>query len=230
MRKLLLSISMLFVGTTFSMASTLFEDAFNSESSLSNWDIVTGTWKVEGGELHGKGAGQSIDGWIYAGDTNWGDYAFETTAHLLNGNADIVFRSTGHWINEYRLTLFSEFGPTYSNTFALGKYLNGKGSAISNGNESSPVPITGTVNVKVVSVGDNLQGFINDQKIFEYVDNEPLRNGRIGLGVIWNLENTFDNVVVSDLKPNVVPEPASMLLFGVGGLAMVFIRNKKKFS
>lgn len=88
------------------MAAVLFQDDFSG--NLSSWNIAAGTWNIENGELHGIGAGGGIDGWIYAGDDSWTNYDFEARANLIEGGeVEFVFRSMGHWIDEYRLSLWS---------------------------------------------------------------------------------------------------------------------------
>jgi hypothetical protein len=110
------------------------------------------------------------------------------------------------------------------NTFGLAKYKNGIVYPITSGNIPSPETITDTLLGRVSVVDDKINIFINDNKIFEYQDNDPLLNGKVGLGVIWNLQARFDDVVVSG--SSVVPEPSSMLLLGLGGLLLR--RNRRR--
>ena len=116
----------IFVGE--GQAAILFQDNFEDEG-YDGWTPVgspCGTWWQENGELHGTGSGAGLDAWIYAGDESWTDYTFETTVIFGTGNAELVFRSTGHWQNEYRLTLFWEYAhpdhgePGFPNCFHLG--------------------------------------------------------------------------------------------------------------
>lgn len=208
-------------------ASVFFEDTF-SDGDLDGWEVTAGTWSIENQELHVVGAGGGIDGWIYAGDKDWTDYTFETKAIFESGNAEFVFRSTENFLNEYRLTLFSEDSFYKPNTFTIGKYQDGIYSSLSahpSGGEISPVPITDITFAKISIIDDTMNIFLNGEKIFEYQDSDPLKNGRIGLGVIWAWQANFDNVVVSNAT--VVPEPCSFMLFGFGLAGIAAFRKRK---
>jgi hypothetical protein len=86
-------------------AAELVHDDFNADRS--KWEVVTRTWEVRDGQLRGIGAGGGVDAWIYAGRETWTDYAVETRASAseATGNAEVVLRSTGHWQNEYRISV-----------------------------------------------------------------------------------------------------------------------------
>ncbi len=223
MKYILLTVAAFFLMINVSWASNLFQDNFSSGDSLNNWDVVTGSWYVQNGELFGVGAGGGIDAWIYSGDEAWEDYTFESESNLVDGTVDLVFRSTGHWFNEYRLGLWSENSSIYTNTIQFDKWVNGVDHNILN-HIVSPEPITDLLKAKVDVYGDSIKIFLNDKKVFEYIDSTPLLGGRVGLGVVWNFQGSFDNVSVYDSK--VVPEPASMLLFSVGGFSILAFRQR----
>jgi hypothetical protein len=85
---------------------SLFQDDFSGD--LSQWDVITGIWTIENGELSGIGQGGRIDAWIYAGDFTWTNYAFSAWIDFDTGNGILVARSTGHWENEYRIEFWSQ--------------------------------------------------------------------------------------------------------------------------
>ena len=107
----------------------LFKDDFSGD--LSQWDISEGTWEIDNNKLRGIGHGGGIDAWIYAGNESWTDYEISFTAYFENGNAEIVLRSTGHWHDEYRVSVWpEEYGTTgddYANTYQFSHYKNGVG-------------------------------------------------------------------------------------------------------
>lgn len=190
------------------VGAVLFEDDFN-DGDLADWEVITGSWAVESGELSGTGEGGGVDAWIHAGDESWTDYVFETKVVFGTGNAELVFRSTGHWENEYRVSLWSEDSPSYTNRFQLGRYNDGVSYTCLTAdvpgsvhcNAPSPVPITNPTHVRIEAIGSSIRLILNDQLVFETEDPAPLPNGRIGLGVIWSWHGHFDDVVVSDTSP-----------------------------
>ncbi len=216
-----------FIGNVkFCYASILFADNFSG--NLNNWNVVTGTWNIQNNELCGIGAGGSIDAWIYAGNKSWTDYEFETDIKFIDGNAEMVFRSTEHWKNEYRFTFFSQNSPYRPNNFVAQKYKNGVTTSLNKDNygDLSPVALVDNINAKVSISGNNIKIFVNGGKIFDYDDSDSLTNGQIGLGVIWEWKGKFDNVLVSDNNVNTVPEPATLSLFGLGVIGLLLRRNK----
>ncbi|MFH1692098.1 MAG: family 16 glycoside hydrolase [Candidatus Omnitrophota bacterium] len=237
MKKIFLNSALLIILVTFLIlgktqlcwASISFEDTF-SDDNLDGWEVAAGTWSIENQELHGVGAGGEIDAWIYAGDKDWVDYVFEAKTIFINGNAEFVFRSTEHFLNEYRLTLFSENSLYSPNTYVIGKYQDGVYYSLSahpSGGEVSPVAITDITDTKIRIFDDTISIFLNGEKIFEHQDSDPLENGRIGLGAIWTLQANFDNVVVSNAT--VVPEPCSFMLFGFGFAGIAAFKRRRTF-
>jgi len=191
-----IAIFLLSLLTTKAMATVLFDDDFN-DGNYDGWEVAHGAWSVENGELSGIGAGGGIDGWIYAGDPGWTDYILQTKIIFETGNAELIFRSTGNWQDEYRISFWWENSPAYTNCFGLSKWQNGVGESIV-GNTPSPVPITNPAYVKVEGVGPTIRLFVNDYLIYEYEDPDPLPNGRVGLGVVWSWQCNFDDVLVND--------------------------------
>jgi hypothetical protein len=194
----------------FANAVVLFSDDFN-DGDFNGWTVSTGAWSVVNGQLKGIGAGGSIDAWIYAGDTNWTDYSFQTRVFFGTGNAELVFRSTGHWQNEYRFTIWSQNSPQYANSASLSKYMNGAQSSLTSG--VVPFQISSTSIVARVDIkGNNIKMFIDGNLVFDVNDPAPLTRGRIGLGVIWAWNGAFDDVLVTD-----IPDIPSTVIFAVAG-------------
>lgn len=205
------SIALLFDLLTFGISGVrggespaiAFTDDFTQ--GMAQWEVVTGTWRVERGQLVGTGHGGGIDAWIYAGDTAWTDYSLSATVSFDDMETEFVVRSTGHWENEYRIGIWLH---PYMDQYhlQLARYDKGDVSPILGDGIPSPVPITNPAKVQVTVVGATLALFINDLMAFSWVDSEPLPSGRIGLGAIWEETGRFDDVIVLDLSvPPTIP-------------------------
>ena len=195
----------------------LFEDNFN-DGNFDGWTVTSGTWAVENGQLSGTGLGHPNDAFIFAGDESWTDYILEAKVVFVTGNAEILIRKTGTggWFsnsNFYRFELWSKDSPVYPNCFQFARaeittyttyvyvpftesYQPDKTS-----NVPSPVSITNPCNVKVEVRGNIIRLFINNQLIYEVNDPDPLLNGKIALGVIWDWHCHFDDVKVTSIEP-----------------------------
>lgn len=89
---------------------------------------------------------------------------------MPNGNAEITFRITGHFQNEYRISLWTQTGSAYPNCNQFLKYLNGQGVSITNGNIPSPTPIISTSNVRIDVISNTFSLYINGQFVDSYTD------------------------------------------------------------
>jgi uncharacterized repeat protein (TIGR01451 family) len=167
----------------------------NFSGDLSQWEVSAGDWLIDQGELQGTGWGGMIDAWIYAGDTAWTDYILQAQVNFVSSNAILVVRSTGHWVNEYRIDLWMQGGEN-SNQYQLVRYKDGVETVLIP-LAVAPVPITDPCIIRIEARGDTLVLYINGQFVVAYTDLEPLLSGRIGLGVIWNYTSRFDDVMVS---------------------------------
>lgn len=223
----ILTVILLLASAKYCFAQTLFQDDFTTADSLDNWSITTGQWRIENGKFYGIGQGGNVDAYAYAGDDSWTNYDFEFKADLLEKHAMVVFRSTGHLTNEYRVQFWAESlegMDYYKNTYQLTRWKDGTWVDLSNGHIKSPESITDTMVGKVSVLDNNIKVFVNGNKIFEYKDSDPLLNGKIGVASIWTKQTSFDDVLV------VTPEPTSMILYGLGGvpLAAHFLRRRRK--
>lgn len=202
-------------------------DDFNN-GDFAGWTVHSGTWIVTNGTLVGHRTSPGLDAYIYTGDTNWSDFIFETDLRFQDGNAEILFRSTGRDTDEYRLGLWSQGAEAYSNRFHLIEYNNGIStfhtSSLPNqdGNAMSPVPITETAHLKIEAIGSLLSFYINDSLMYQLTDPSPIQNGRVRLGVIWNWTDGFDNVSVE-----LVPEVGSLWV-GLSAAAILFVIRRMR--
>jgi WD40 repeat protein len=179
--------------------SVLFSDYFSG--GLSQWSDLIGNWSIDQGELYGQGGAEyHIDGAIYAGDTSWTDYSLQAKVIFINGEAQLILRSTGHWQNEYMLD-FRESGYWNPTLYQVVKYKDGISYDLSGGVVPSPVFFTNPCIIKVLASGNRLFIFVNDQFMAEIDDPDPLTSGRVGLGMKYNNEIRFDDVLVETLPP-----------------------------
>lgn len=178
-----------------------FSDNFN-DGALDKWGApLSGDWRIENGALVGTGWGGSIDAWDYLkGKPNYnGDIVVDVDLNMIDGNAEIVFHSTGHWVNEYRIEIWSKDSPDYTNRFQIGRYRNGNYEALTpdGGNTPSPIPIPSRCHATVRRLGKQINVYINGRRIGSIVDSNPLpATGTTGLGVIWDNTGAFDNYQV----------------------------------
>ncbi|MCJ7738918.1 MAG: DUF1080 domain-containing protein, partial [Anaerolineae bacterium] len=176
----------------------LFSDDFSGD--LSQWSDPIGTWSIDNGELVGHGLGGQIDGWIYAGDALWTDYALQAEVNFVDPHAALVVRSTGHWQSECRIDFWSQDSGWIPNHIQVTKYVDGAGTYFPSGSTYlSPIPITNPAIVRVEIVDDRLEIFVNGTSVVQLTDADPYAAGRIGLGVIWSYTTRFDDVVVTSL-------------------------------
>jgi hypothetical protein len=170
----------------------LFSDEFDTPSSLSNWQIDRGTWTIENGWLVGRryDANWPRDAYIYAGEYSWVDYEVSMTVYFDNGNAFINLRNTGaNWEKEYRVNVF----PGNPNKVYIDKLSQGV-LAVMVLNES--IVISNPAQIRARIQGSHISVFINNLLVAEWTDQDPYINGRFGLGVTWELQSRFDNVIV----------------------------------
>jgi uncharacterized repeat protein (TIGR01451 family) len=178
--------------------TTLFSDDFSGD--LTKWSIQYGTWHIEQQELVGEAGGYPSLASIYAGETTWTDYEFQTRVVSATLNTVMILRSTGPHENEYYVEFWGEDSPYFSNSYWVYKYQNGEFVELSDGFEPSPVPINNSGVLKVHISGNHLIIYIDGQFVDEIDDPDPLTNGRFGLGVLWEIA-TFDDVLVSTSPP-----------------------------
>ena len=178
--------------------TVLFTDDF-TDGAAAEWIQTHGTWIVVDGQYEGVGAGGNVDAWTYVGDEAWTDYSFQARVIFESGNGEMVFRSTEHWRNEYRLGIWWQQSPDYANHLGLSKYKQGVSTML--WDQVCPIPITNPVDVKVDVIGSKIRVYINGVKVMDIHDPDSLEKGRVGLGVVWDWRARFDDVQVKALTP-----------------------------
>jgi hypothetical protein len=178
----------------------LFSDEFDTPASLANWQIDRGTWTIENGQLVGRryDSNWPRDSYIYAGDITWTDYEVSFTAYFDNGDAIVMLRSTGgNWEQEYRVQVFPwdwmGSGDPYRNRVAIDKFFQGQGTMLLD--IISPT-VSNPAQIRARIQGSHISVYVNNRLVAEWTDSDPFINGRFGLGVVWELQSRFDNVIV----------------------------------
>ncbi len=157
----------------------------------------SGNWQLTGGVYDAVGNG--ADAWVYAGDMGWTDYGLEVRANMLTGNTELIIRSTGHWQNEYRITVWPYYSGegNYYNRVELTRYKNGVGTSLWGIEPGDPIPNVTTIRLE--AKGNRIVIYVNGNIQIDYTDSDPLLSGRIGLGVIRDRHVQFDNLNVATL-------------------------------
>ncbi|GBF71863.1 hypothetical protein PA598K_00076 [Paenibacillus sp. 598K] len=174
-----------------STSTVLFQDDFSAAALSSSWSVLTGTYGVQSGILNAT----STDAVILAGESSWRDYAAEAQVriHANGGYAGIVFRAldnrNNYWLRLYR--------PASGSTqVQLIRRVNGSATVLASANQT--LSINQWYDLKVVAIGSQLQGYLNNVKVIDHTDTQ-YASGKVGL---QNLTQTMsaDNVVVTEIK------------------------------
>ena len=185
----------------------LFYDDFQT-SAAESWIPTQGTWQVIDGVFDAVGkVGNILDAWAFTGDTTWTDYSLQTRLNMITGNGEILVRSTEHWQNEYRISVFSNSASAYPNDLALFRYKNGVVTTL--WRQALPIQVPSNVVVRVDVVGNRIQVYLDGTKWIDFTDSDPLPAGRIGLGVIWDWHARFDDVQVVALGATTAGAPVA---------------------
>ena len=176
----------------------VFKDSFNA-NSLGSWFSATGAWSVEDGRLVGTGWGGGIDAWAYVLPYSraLGPITIDVDVEFINGNAEIVLNSTGHWRNEYRVSFWWSESPDYPNSYQVARYRDYEWTQLTDDNVPTSVPIPRQAHLTVKRAGDTISLYDNGELVDAITDPEPLPAvGAFGLGVVWDYTASYDNFVV----------------------------------
>lgn len=177
--------------------NVVYKTAFNPDS-LNKWFRIHGDWQLQDGKLVGTGEGGDIDAWIYAipYSNSPRNFQIDVSVNMVSGNAEIVFNSIGHWLNEYRVEFWSEKSPAYRNSYNIMRYRDGRVD-FSIGNTYTPVRIPQIAHLTVRRQVNTIVLFVNGVHLVSVTDPQPLPAvGMFGLGVIWDLIAKYDNFTV----------------------------------
>lgn len=200
-------------------AAPLFEDDFNDGDAV-GWNVVHGTWSVINNHYVSlsEAGGDVIDDSprTTTGELSWSSYTY---------NARMKLVITEDAWNDFGLIFYAQ-DPTNYLRFTLGSEntTNARLSHFSNGGgqelgtfHNQPVMFEDTwYNISLVLDGSRLSAYV-DGVLVVTEDSLPYDHGYIG---ITSDDPTayFDDIVV-------IPEPATLMLLSIGGLAMLRRRN-----
>jgi len=209
------------VSPTNAQAEVLFEDHFNNESSLNNYNIKHGLAWIENQRLYTQG-----NSWprgslaLVNGDPQWTNFKMSVKVQPIAGwhNSQLVFRTTDY-----------DFDPSGFGNIGKGYYLflakdGGGGPAVLAPGELAQfdvvslirvdcvancpqdvvsearfAPLDTPVDVNVVVNEGHIQVFLNGTRYIDYIDPNPLPAGGVGLSGVWETLATFDDLVVQDI-------------------------------
>jgi hypothetical protein len=183
----------------------LFRDNFNRSASAAKWAVGDGTWTFERGKL--IGVAESSDAWIYVAEKQFpGDIVVEAIYdQTATGNTDILFNSTGHLDNMYRVGIASKANAFFPDRWTVAVYQNGvvrnlippDATDVADGMIASPFPIPTRGRVRVRRLGNTITIYVNRKQVGSVTDSDALpARGKVGLLVVSNATTTFDNFEV----------------------------------
>jgi hypothetical protein len=180
----------------------LYGQNFDTEAALLNWTTTDAQGKPNRGW-------QIQDGALCAGGHNWAVLTTQTFTNFEE-NFRILLKSAVHVNFHIRLDPWSRYYLTMSpadSALPLTKELTGK---------SAPLGATARMNFKpnqwypvtIIVVDNRLIVRINDRKIYDYIDKEPISEGAIAFETLDEQSNAI--VCVDDLmirRPPYIPKP-----------------------
>jgi hypothetical protein len=226
MRNLPIMISVILVGLivpSYVNGAILFQDDFD-DSHADGWKEYNGSFSVLDGSYRLESTEWGQDTSAVIGDLEWTDYTIEVDFKVVRSDdsfahhPSILFHvqdigsgtDIGHY---YQLYMFPTRGVGFSE--------------ISGGSAPSPIlvdcPLPRGVwhHVRLEVEGTTATAYIDGAYVLSYNKFTRYRSGMIGLKTINDGVVLFDNIVVA-------PEPATVLLLGLGSL--MFLRKRSRTS
>ena len=206
--------------TVYAEGQMVFSDNF-SDGTLDGWNIESGNWYINLGNLAGSKSGTFFGGRVNNGLKDWENYSLELDFNIQSGiDAGVGFKYTPN-ISGYEINLRAGTGIFNTPQIILRKNQAGVVSVVGD-THTFPLVNGKWYHLKLEVSGENIKVWIADTLVFDITDQDTqVTKGGITLsywtGALGVVYTRFDNVVVTSLAP---PPPAKtplIIIPGIGG-------------
>ena len=174
------------------------KDDFSIDGVLeqSTAEDMHGEWQLN--DSWYSGSHDQQDAKLYGGQTNWSDYRIDTTVRLgdnASGNAGVLFRVRNESDFPHQVTdaLIGYYVAVTSTKIEL--YRLNYDSVMLHA-EKLKLPLNEEVKLSVEAIGERITVYIDDQKLFSYLDASPMLVGKVGLRSQYAREIEFTDLSV----------------------------------
>jgi photosystem II stability/assembly factor-like uncharacterized protein len=201
---------------------TPFDDDFE-DGNADGWEIWTanpdlnGTWSIikDDGNYVFQGTGHQF---AIAGSESWTDYTFESRVKLIEGEVHVNYRHRGgerYFIGVHQgslnlVRMLSENNVPIHTNLAEAKFPFEKNTWIS---------------IKLVGKGNNIKVYVNNELKIDYIDDNPVLNGRIAF------ESLDDSkIYVDDIHVTVDKKVDTTVYAGTAGYGLYVLYPQSKWQ
>lgn len=172
----------------------LLTDNFNVD--LSKWQIVSGTWTIESGELSGTAGSASQDYILSVNGSTWTDYDFTADVWVKSSTWDAGLAFRVQDVNNHYLLAVRSNSTTATNVIDLYKRVAGNYTALAGVSKANlSIPDNTRVTILIRVIGTSITVYANGKKVLTYTDS-TFSVGRIGCRVNNLTHAHFDNISV----------------------------------
>ena len=227
-------------------ATVLLSEDF-SGGALQGFDIVSGTWYVDNGQLHVTTPSQYIADMLISNFGNLADGTVSVETTHLSGytSTSIIgrYQDANHFYLGVTDSYAQSIGATPARSLAIYKISSSPFQAGSLGNwffqgpqtpwpyahllagSFFPIEIGSAISLSMQFDGDQISLSVNGNQVLTAVDNDnPYLEGQVGLQSCLT-DATFDNFQVESSASS-VPEPSTLFLLGTGLAGLAFTRRR----
>jgi len=200
-------------------AAVIFQDDFN-DGDAAGWSEYDGTFSVVSGTYRIQSTAFANDARSVVGDAAWADYTIDLDFNLASSATPqtcVLFRveqiASGVDAGRYYQFLIKD----YKVAFSLINYSGGNATNLKS--VLYPVATDTWHHVELAVEGATATAYLDGVPVLDYDGFTHYPTGRIGLKTINRSTAFFDNIVVT-------PEPATVSLLALGGLAVLWRRRR----
>lgn len=148
----------------------LYENSFDSDSALDDFDINEGNWSVSDGKLIQTNAAAPVDqntgDAAYTGDVNWKNYTLEVDATKKGGNEGFLIPVA---VTNSNNNIFWNIGGWGNTVSCLQEVAGGaKSGQLSGTTKQCAITPNKTYHLKVVVSGSNIKCYLGDDLYIDY--------------------------------------------------------------